>query len=193
MAWRYVYFTAGALIFVMSIARVTVMRFHETPKYSLCRNDNAHVVKVLGDIAKKYNRRFDLTVEQLEQCGEVRTAHTDSGFSFSEVTLHIKGLFLTKKEALSTSLVFLSWAIIGLAYPLFYIFLPEYLSSRGADFGETSAFITWRDYVITNTLAIPGPIVAAHLCRIRLLGRKYTMVTGGVISSTKFPNLHYRH
>lgn len=76
-----------------------------------------------------------------------------------------------------------SWGLIGLAYPLFYIFLPEYLASRGANFGESSAFLVWRDYVITNTLAIPGPMIAAALCRTKLLGRKYTMLIGGLVSS----------
>lgn len=167
----------------MSVARVTVIRFKETPKYSLCRNDDEKVVEVLDGIAKKYKRQFSLTVVELQQCGQVRSTHASSKASLSEVFLHIKGLFLTKKEGLSTSLVFLSWAIIGLAYPLFYIFLPDYLSSRGAEFGQSSAFITWRNYVITNTLAIPGPIIAACLCRIPLLGRRYTMAIGAVISS----------
>jgi hypothetical protein len=183
MGWRYVYFTAGALVLAMSIARVTVLRFHETPKYSICRNEEDHVVQTLGGIAKRYNRPFDLTVEQLQQCGRVSSAHASDGLSLEELRLHVKGLFLTRKEALSTGLVFLSWAIIGLAYPLFYIFLPEYLSSRGADFGESSAFTTWRDYVITNTLAVPGPIIAAYLCKTRFLGRRYTMVIGGFMSS----------
>jgi hypothetical protein len=183
MGWRYVYFTAGSVILILSILRVTVIRFHETPKFSLCRNNDEQVVTTLTKIATRYRRPMSLTVEQLKACGSVNTAHASEGASFSELSLHLRGLFLTRKEGFSTLLVWASWILIGLAYPLFYIFLPEYLASRGADFGEPSPYITWRNYAITNVMGIPGPIIACYLCRTRLLGRKYTMVIGGVISS----------
>ncbi|KIY01102.1 uncharacterized protein Z520_02654 [Fonsecaea multimorphosa CBS 102226] len=182
MGWRYVYFTAGGVVLLMSLLRVTVIRFHETPKYSLCRNDDQYVVATLRMIAQKYNRPFTLTVEQLQGCGRVNTAHASTRFSFSELAVHYRGLFMTRRFGLSTALVWTSWALIGLAYPLFYIFLPEYLASRGADFGESSAYITWRNYAITNSLCIPGPIIAGFLCQMKRFGRKYTMVFGGLIS-----------
>lgn len=182
MGWRYVYFTSGGLILLMSVLRVTIIRFHETPKFCLCRNDDHNAVNILQNIAHKYNRPLDLNIEQLQQCGRTSTTHADKSASFSELLLHYKGLFMTRREGLSTVLVWFSWMLIGLAYPLYYVFLPEYLSSRGADFGESSAYITWRDYAITNTLAVPGPIVAAYLCRTKILGRKYTMVIGGLLS-----------
>lgn len=168
----------------MSMLRVTVIRFHETPKFSLCRNDDAHVVATLNTIAKKYNRPFSLTVAQLEACGTVHSAHSSSSrASWAELAVHYRGLFMTRTGGLSTALVWVSWALIGLAYPLFYIFLPEYLASRGADFGQPSPYITWRNYAITNSCGIPGPIIAGFLCRTRYLGRRYTMVIGGLISS----------
>ncbi|KAH8747632.1 membrane transporter [Diaporthe sp. PMI_573] len=182
MGWRYVYFTAGAVVLALSVLRWTVVRFHETPKFSLCQNKDEQVVKTLSMIATKYNRPMSLTVEQLRACGEVKSAHASSSASFSELAVHYKGLFLSHAETLSTSLVWASWAFIGLAYPLFYIFLPEYLESRGAQLGETSTTITWRNYTITNLTGIFGPVIASQLCRTRLLGRKYTMAIGAVIS-----------
>lgn len=167
----------------MSILRVTVIRFHETPKFSLCQNDDDRVVQTLGAIAQQYNRTFDLTGDQLRRCGEVNTAHARKRGSISELLIHYRGLFSSKQQGYLTSLIWLSWALIGLAYPLFYIFLPEYFSSRGADFGETSADITWRNYAITNTLAIPGPIAAGFMCKTQFFGRKYTMAIGGALSS----------
>lgn len=188
MGWRYVYFTAGAVVLALSVLRWTVVRFHETPKFSLCQNKDEQVVKTLSMIATKYNRPMSLTVEQLRACGEVKSAHASSSASFSELAVHYKGLFLSHAETLSTSLVWASWAFIGLAYPLFYIFLPEYLESRGAQLGETSTTITWRNYTITNLTGIFGPVIASQLCRTRLLGRKYTMAIGGVISSACSPS-----
>jgi hypothetical protein len=183
MGWRYLYFTCGALVFAMSMARVLAIRFHETPKYNLCQNKDENVVKTLKYIAEKYQRPCSLTVEQLQSCGNVSSAHSSKHISFMELKIHLNGLFMTKQMTLSTVLVWLSWTVIGLAYPLFFIFLPDYISSRGADFGEESSDITWRNYAITNALAIPGPLIAGCLCRTRLLGRRYTMVIGALLAS----------
>jgi hypothetical protein len=183
MGWRYLWFTSGALVFCMSIARVTVIRFHETPKYLLCNGEDEKVVSLLQDLAHRHGRTCDLTVEQLERHGKIATTHSKNHFSFNEIIVHYKGLFATKKLGISTSLVWLSWTLIGLAYPLYYIFLPEYLSSRGAQFGQTSAYITWRNYVLAQISAIFGPLVAGYLCRIPQIGRKYTMVIGALLTS----------
>lgn len=183
MGWRYLWFTSGALVFCMSIARVTVIRFHETPKYLLCNGEDEKVVNLLQDLAQKHGRTCDLTVAQLELHGQIASTHSRNHFSFNEIIVHYKGLFATKKLGLSTCLVWFSWTLIGLAYPLYYIFLPEYLSSRGAQFGQTSAYITWRNYVLAQISAIFGPLVAAYLCKIPQIGRKYTMVIGALLTS----------
>lgn len=182
MGWRYVYFTSGGLILVMSVLRITIIKFHETPHFLLCQNADDRLVNLLGGIAQKYKRPFDLTAEDLRDCGQVST-HAKSKISFSEIGVHYKGLFSTRDLRLSTSLLWLSWALIGLAYPLFYIFLPDYLSSRGAQFGTPSVYTTWRDYAITNACAVPGPVIAGLLSRTKLLGRKYTMAIGGLVAS----------
>lgn len=116
-------FTAGALVFVLSVLRVTIIRLKETPKYLLGRGEDAAMIESLASIAQKYNRPFSLTIEKLEQCGTVQSAHSGGGFSLGEVTVHLKGLFSTRQLARSTLLIWLSWTLIGLAYPLFYVFL----------------------------------------------------------------------
>jgi hypothetical protein len=35
MGWRYLMYTMGAMIFVMSLLRITVIRLKETPKFLL--------------------------------------------------------------------------------------------------------------------------------------------------------------
>jgi MFS family permease len=85
--------------------------------------------------------------------------------------------------ALSTSLVWLSWALIGLGYALYYVYLPEYLASRGSSSTSNSTYITWRNYAITNLCAIPGPILAGFMCEMPIFGRKRTMAMGGLITS----------
>jgi len=183
MGWRYLYFTSGTLVLVMSVARVTVIRFHETPKYLLCKGKDQDVINLFQHLAKKYQRRCGLTLADLERHGHITSTHSKKALSLSEISVHCRGLFNTKKLALSTTLVWLSWTLIGLAYPLFYVFLPGYLASRGAEFGETSPSVTWRNYVIAQVCSIFGPLLAGLLCGVRWIGRKYTMVIGAVITS----------
>lgn len=163
--------------------RIFVLRFRETPKYLLCSGQDEQVVSLLHDVATKYNRPCSLTLEHLQQHGSITTAHAKNVFSIKEIGVHYKGLFATKKLRISTTLLWLSWACIGLAYPLYYMFLPEYLASRGAVFGQDSPFITWRNYTLTNFCAIFGPILAGWITTFRFIGRKYAMVIGALMTS----------
>ena len=183
MGWRYLFYTCGALVFVLSVARVLVIRFHETPKFLLCQGKDEDVIKTLRNLAERYNRPCYLTLEQLQACGQIQSAHANQKASLSEVGVHIKGLFATRTMALSTSLVWLSWALIGLGYALYYVYLPEYLASRDASTGESSSYITWRNYAITNLCAVPGPIIAGFMCEMPIFGRKRTMAFGAFATS----------
>ncbi|KAK5950922.1 Major Facilitator Super [Knufia fluminis] len=182
MGWRYIWIGNGGLILLMSIARITVVRLKETPKYLLGEGKDEAVVENLQGIAKRYNRPCDLTLEQLQACGTIISAHRKG---LGETWIHIRGLFVTKKLALSTSLIWLSWTLIGLAYPLFYVFLPQYLASRGAETGAGSQAEIWRDYFISNTIGIFGPVLAGWMCTTRL-GRRYTMVVGALVTMAFF-------
>jgi MFS family permease len=168
--WRYVWFASGALVLVMSILRIVVIRLNETPKYLVGEGKDVEVVKSLQYIAQKYNRPCSLTVEQLQECGQLRQ---HSGSRRSAQFKHITGLFATRKMTLSTSLIWFSWALIGLAYPLFYVFLPNYLSRLPSQTVNES----WRDYAIGNVASIPSPILAAYMCNSKWFwGRRGTMV-----------------
>jgi MFS family permease len=122
--WRYTLFTGGALVFVMSLLRITIVRLKETPKYLLGMGKDAEVMETINYLSTKYNRPCTLTLAQLEACGSIRSAHGKKLFSFEETAMHTRGLFSTTKISISTSMVWFSWTLIGLAYPLFYVFLP---------------------------------------------------------------------
>ena len=175
----------------MSILRITVIRLKETPKFLIGEGRDEQCVETLQSIATKYNRPCSLTLEKLAACGSTNTgrrgsvAHASQRFSFAEVLVHLKGLYATKRIGLSTTLIWFSWTLIGLAYPLYNVFLPSYLASRGADFGQTSAFITWRNYAIVNMCGIFGPVLAGYMCATPL-GRKYTMVIGALVTMAFF-------
>ncbi|KAH7234326.1 major facilitator superfamily domain-containing protein [Fusarium solani] len=183
--WRYTMFTCGALVFVLSILRVTVVRLVETPKFLLTAGRDADLVKYYQDQARKYNRPCSLTLEKLESCGQVRlTQREGKTFILSDIRGHVEGLFVSRKITLSTILIWLSWAITGLAYPLFYVFLPAYLSTRVP--GKTvSQFETYRNLTLTTISGIPGSLIAGYLVSTRL-GRKYTMFIGALASMALF-------
>lgn len=184
--WRYVWYASGAFVFVLSILRVTVIRLEETPKYLLTEGNDERAVRVLHGIAERHKRPCSLTAEQLQRLGT--TIRPNAGpkskrFVISELGFHLRGLYATRRMGLSTTLVWFSWLLIGLAYPLYNVFLPIYLESRGASFGQNSAYITWRNYAVTNMCGIFGPILAGFLCRLPWLwGRRGTMIIGAIVT-----------
>ncbi|KAM0228206.1 hypothetical protein ACHAP5_012009 [Fusarium lateritium] len=183
--WRYVMFTCGALVFVLSVLRITVVRLVETPKYLLANGRDEEVVRYYQGQARKYNRPCTLTLEKLQACGEIRLRRSDEKtFIVSDIKSHIAGLFVSRKTTVSTLLIWLSWTIMGLAYPLFYVFLPVYLSTRVPG-KVVSQFETYRNLTLTTISGIPGPLIAGYLATTRL-GRKYTMFIGAIAGMALF-------
>ena len=140
-------------------------------------------MKTLQNLAHKYDLPCSLTLDQLQAHGQIHSTHAQNKASLAEVAVHVRGLFANRTMALSTSLVWLSWALIGLGYSLYYVYLPEYLTSRGSSTGTSSTYLAWRNYAITNLCAIPGPIIASYFCELPLFGRKRTMAVGALITS----------
>ena len=191
--WRYIWYTSGAFVFVLSVLRITIVRLEETPKFLISEGRDEEAVQVLHNIADRYHRPCSLTVERLQAYG-ITSAREKTTVELSqrlispkEVAFHFQGLYATRKMGLSTSLVWLSWLLIGLAYPLYNVFLPSYLASRGASFGEPSAYITWRNYAINNTCSIFGPVLAGFMCHSPWFwGRRGTMIIGAMITMVFF-------
>lgn len=73
--WRYVWYANGALVFVMSIARITVIKLRETPKFLIGEGKDEQVIETLQFIANKYNRPCSLTLERLQACGVTGAAN----------------------------------------------------------------------------------------------------------------------
>jgi hypothetical protein len=173
-------------VLIASILRVTIIRLKETPKYLLAKGQDQEVVKTFQEIAAQYNRHCSLTVEQLEACGPIKSTYGNKRYGVGELLAHFRGLYITRTMGFQTTMLWISWTLIGLAYPLFYVFLPQFLESRGADTGEEGPYYTWRNYLITNTIGIFGPVAGGLMCNTKLLGRKYTMVIGALCSMSFF-------
>ncbi|CAF5207899.1 unnamed protein product, partial [Rotaria magnacalcarata] len=148
--WRYTFYTLGGFVFILSILRVVVIRMKESPKWLLSQNKDAEVVQIIHEIAQEAGKQSSLTLQQLESFGSVRKTSDVKQYQPMIVIRNIRGLFPNWRMGCSTLLNMSSWALIGLAYPLYNVFLPYYLRSRGAIVGDDSIYTTYRNYAITN-------------------------------------------
>lgn len=107
----------------MSILRITVIRLKETPKFLVGEGKDEQVVETLQGLAMKYNRPCSLTLAKLQACNQLAvddgrrtsvSAHAKRRVSLAEIWGHLRGLFVTRRIALSTSLIWFSWLLIGL-------------------------------------------------------------------------------
>ena len=95
---------------------------------------------------------------------------------------HVRALFATRKLAYSTSLIMLVWAFIGLGYPLYNAFIPYIQATRGAEFGDGSTYITYRNSLIIAVLGIPGAILGGVLVEIPKFGRRGTLAVSTALT-----------
>ncbi|KAK5047155.1 hypothetical protein LTR84_007098 [Exophiala bonariae] len=180
--WRYLHFTCGALVLVLAAARLLFIRMPQTPKWLISQNRDKEVIANLSEIAHKYNRPLSLTLEKLQKEG--RVLHTDkSAFSAIRIGQHFSQLFTTKKLAYSTIMIIANWVVIGTVSPLYSVFLPYYLKTRGADVGSGDNYTVWRNYALNQVAGLFGPIVAAILVETRFVGRRGTLAIGAAITT----------
>lgn len=192
MGWRYTYITCGGFVLICALMRVFFIKMLESPKYDISHGNDEQVIRSLDTIAASSGRVNPLTLEMLQACGTIENDDSDKTLmeklnimnSLRSIKFHLKGLFATRILGLSTALNFLSWMLIGLAYPLFTAFLPVYLASRGADFGDDSPNTTYKNNLIVNAVSIAGPMIAGFMVEIPLLGRRGTMVIGALLTMT---------
>jgi MFS family permease len=87
-------------------------------------------------------------------------------------------LFQDKKIGLTTMLLWFQWTTIGMAYPLFNAFLPQYLGNSI----ENDTSTVYRNYAITAIVGVPGSLIACWTVDIKYIGRKGTMAVATVIT-----------
>lgn len=189
--WRYLLLTCGALTFLMFISRFFLFHLFESPKFLLSRGRQTEAVAVIHGIAYKNGSQTWLTEEILNEIGGDPEVVEKPALSTSEIvqrnlskfsTARIKPLFNGKRLAFSTLLIWFMWATIGMGYPLFNAFLPQYLANAGGSTGTTSTYIVYRNYLITSIVGVPGSIVGCYTVDIKYIGRKGTMAISTLLS-----------
>ncbi|TXT09236.1 hypothetical protein VHUM_02710 [Vanrija humicola] len=191
MGWRYTYYTLGAMMIFLWALRFFVMPVYESPKFLASIGKDAAAVDVIHKIAKRNGKESSLTVQDLERAaapylsaeekGKVETKFSTIELlknSFEDVSFeHVRALFSTPRLALSTSLITLCYASLGLAYPLYNGFLGTYLAQKYQDIGNMNLSDTYASYTYQAACGIPGSILAAFMVDWSRSGRKLAMAS----------------
>ncbi|KAJ4316296.1 hypothetical protein N0V94_005505 [Neodidymelliopsis sp. IMI 364377] len=194
MGWRYFLIVMGGTALIMFFLRFVCFTIYESPKFLMGKGDDAGAVSVVHEVARRNGKTSSLTLEDLQACDALSstspipaTQQTTASAAVKRNleklnTSHIKALFATKKLAYSTSLITLVWAFIGLGFPLYNAFLPYIQATRGADFGDGSTYLTYRNSLIIAVLGIPGCLLGGVLVETPRLGRKGTLAASTVLT-----------
>ncbi|EDN05605.1 conserved hypothetical protein [Histoplasma mississippiense (nom. inval.)] len=170
----------GGLSMVMFFIRFACFTIFESPKYLMGTGKDEDAIRVVHEVARRNGRESSLTLEALTSLGHGTTQGEGARVALQRKlekldSSHLKSLFATPKLAWSTSLITLIWALIGLGFPLYNAFLPYIQSTRGANFGDGSTNITYRNSLIIAVLGIPGCFIGGSLVETRSLGRRGTL------------------
>ncbi|KAI9870221.1 MAG: hypothetical protein M1830_004511 [Pleopsidium flavum] len=189
--WRYFTITLGALTFFMFVCRFFFFHLYESPKFLLARGRQAEAVATVHGIAYKNKRKTWLTEEILNEIGGYPTAVSTEKLSTGEIIKRKFGsfsaerigpLFRTKRLGITTCLIWFCWATIGMGYPLFNAFLPQYLQNAGKDVPPTPTNIVYRNYAITSIVGVPGSILACYTVDVKYIGRKGTIAVATLLT-----------
>ncbi|KAM0287201.1 hypothetical protein ACHAQH_000515 [Verticillium albo-atrum] len=206
--WRLFVFVIGVMTLVMFGIRCFLFHLFESPKFLLSKGRQTEAIAVVHGIAYRNGAKTWLTEEIMNAVvddvahPELREARP-LGASVLKDKLskfsgdRIRPLFQNKTLGMATLIIWFCWATIGLGYPLFNAFLPQYLSEHGedsspagraeapADEGTTISAETYRNYAITSIMGIPGALLAAYLVdhQSPWLGRRGTLAISTFVSA----------
>jgi len=205
--WRNFVFTIGIVTFIMFLIRFLIFHLFESPKFLLSRGRQSEAVTVVQGIAYRNGTKTWLTEEILDavvddtEIERPSTRLSTTNIIMDKLTAfsgqRLRPLFRTRKLGLATSIMWFCWATIGMGYPLFNAFLPQYLShgsgpsSPPSDTGTDPdiptpiSAATYRSYAITSVAGIPGSLLAAYLVDhpSPFLGRRGTLAISTLVSA----------
>lgn len=193
MGWRYFMITVGGVTLILFLIRFVAFTIFESPKFHMGKGNDAEAVRIVHEVARRNGKTSPLTIEDLQACESVgaggvsaqvkTTASAAVKRNLQKVDAsHVKALFATKKLAFSTSVITLVWAFIGLGYPLYNAFLPYIQETRGAQFGDSSTYLVYRNSLIIAVLGVPGCIIGGILVETPRVGRKGTLSLSTVLT-----------
>lgn len=207
MGWRYTMIVLGGLAISFGLIRIFVFRIPESPRYLISKGRDAEAVESVNYIARYNGRPETLRLEMLqaidvqirggasvsadeEKAGAVMDIPTPARMSYLQIlkesfvdydSFSYKRLFAGRKMAQHTSITFLLWLTIGIAYPLYFAFITSYLETKKTYHADSSLSATYRVYCIVSAVTIVGPIAAGYAVETRF-GRRWMMAASAVLT-----------
>lgn len=189
----------GGVALIMFFFRFVLFTLFESPKFLMGKGNDEEAVRVVHEVARRNGKTTNLTVADLTICenSSAQPGSSDAGHKQPQQApttavirrnmqkldaSHVKALFASKRLALSTGLITVVWAFIGLGFPLYNAYLPFIQASRGAEFGDASTYITYRNTLIIAVLGVPGCLLGALLVETPRIGRKGTLAGSTVLT-----------
>ena len=175
----------------MFVCRFFLFHLFESPKFLLSRGRQAEAVATVHGIAYKNEKTTWLSEEVLNYIGGDPEVQSQAKLSTSEIFKRFFGkfskerigpLFATRQMGLMTCLIWFCWATIGMGYPLFNAFLPQYLQNAGKHSAPTPNNIVYRNYAITSIIGVPGSVAAYYTVNMKYIGRKGTIAAATLIT-----------
>ena len=216
--WRYFIRSIGVVTFAMFAIRFFFFRLFESPKFLLSQGRQAEAVAVVHGMAYRNGKKTWITEEILDAVADVDGAggRRRPGSASAVVTPsprlssvwavvkdnltsvsldRVRPLFVNRTLGITTLLIWSTWTTIGMGYPLFNAFLPQYLShgnapaddipvEGGSGPGATSP-AAYRNYAIMSVVGVPGSLLAAYAVDLDspFLGRRGTLAISTLVSA----------
>jgi hypothetical protein len=188
--------TLGGLAIAFSLIRIFFFKIPESPYFLLSKGRDAEAVEAVNYIARYNGKPETLTLGMLQAINhQLGNATTDivpgeTGMSHKEMLKEsfkdysangFRNLFSGRKMAQHTSVVFLIWLTVGIAYPLYFAFITSYLETKSSYSADYSLNYTYMVYSIVSVVGVLGPI-AAGFCVETRLGRRWMMAISAVLT-----------
>lgn len=196
--------TLGALAIAFALIRIFVFKMPESPRYLLSRGRDAEAVEAVNYVARYNGKPEKLTLDmlkaiddahsrpptQVEQSGESSTGEAKAPLSYKQIITEnfkdysshsYRKLFAGRKMAQHSSVIFLIWLTIGVAYPLYFAFITSYLETKSTYSVTNSLNHTYMVYCIVSVVGVVGPIAAGFSVETRL-GRRWMMAISAILT-----------
>ena len=177
---------------VMFGCRFFLFHLFESPKFLLSRGRQAEAVATVHGIAYRNKTTTWLNEDILNEIGGFSGKPEDEKLTTGQIvgrtfekfsTQRIAPLFAYRRLGIMTALLWFCWATIGMGYPLFNAFLPQYLSNASKGAAPTPTAIVYRNYAITSIIGVPGSIIGCYTVDIKYIGRKGTIATSALLTA----------
>ncbi|KAF1949151.1 MFS general substrate transporter [Byssothecium circinans] len=200
MGWRYLMITLGLMAIAFGLIRILAFKIPESPRYLLSKGRDADAVEAVNYIARYNGKPETLTIDMLRaidaQLGHggspdhPNTSSSSKGLSQMQIlkesfkdydTGSFKKLFSGRRLARHTSVTFIIWLTIGIAYPLYFAFITSYLQTKSTYSVDSSLSHTYMIYCIVSAVGVLGPVAAGFSVETRL-GRRWMMAISAILT-----------